>query len=513
MNKKKGFTLTEVLAIIVVIAIVSLIATPIYNIVAEKVKKDIFKKSAEELLKATELYHLNNHEGKIDIENTVFLCNGDKCLSDSENQEELNYDGNLGSGKVTVDEDGKVSFDITNNKYCAYKYANNEKIYVIDGTCKEHNINIVHDTILPTIIKKDINTTPYTISVNYETSDDLGIKEVVCTYGDSMDKLDKKGTANEILCLMDNLSSSHEYYYKICAIDIGLNESNPCIEGKTRTKAAIAGTPTIVASWPDTTSIKVDVSGMTIDPSDTISYRYSVNGVVKQDWTTNSSYTYTSLTSGSSNTVLVETKATSGGDLGNIKEATIYTSKTVTDTNSGYSSSSACTSSTKTIAATGVYSSVTLTSPSCSSYTSTTSKSCSTSYSTSGSCAGTRTCSLSGGSGTVSFDYEHESCSEGVSCSTDDDLSCGYCSLISIAGCCADDWSNDGRSCGQGGAYCAMCGSGTSEEAKCCVTSTCYCYDDTDCSTTCYYSGYINVNVTLYKASYSGVVKPSITTY
>ena len=527
MNNKRGFTLVEVLAIIVILAIIILISVPVYNIISTKVRRDIFKKSAQGLLKTTEVYYINNYEGKIDIGNTVFYCDGDKCADDS-HSEKINYDGNLGYGKVTLDENGKVSFDITDNVYCAYKYANNDKIYVVDGTCDENNIDIVHDTNLPTIIQKDIITTPYTIAVNYEASDDIEVKEVVCSYGDSQDKLDKKGMANLNVCLMDSLLSSHEYYYKICAIDNGLNVSNPCIEGKTKTKAAISGTPTIVASWPSTSSIKVDVSGMTIDESDTVSYRYSVNGQVKQDWTTNSSYTYTGLTEGTSNKVLVETKATSGGDLGNNKEADIWTSKTVTSTNSGYSSSSSCSSSTKTIAASDVYSSVTLTGPSCSSYTEIQSKYCSTSRSGYSSCSSSRTCSLSGGSGTISLidQNSNEECNEECGYEEDDDCfrSCAHDFSVCSRSCVEDTWACQ-DSCGEDDTSCQNDCIYDIEEP--CIDSCRYdsnschilcpevyvCEDVCDTYTTCEYGGNINVTVTLYTATYSGVVSPSQTTY
>ena len=146
---------------------------------------------------------------------------------------------------------------------------------------------------------------------------------------------------------------------------------------------SISGTPTLTASWPSTSEIKVVVSGMT-STGDTVSYRYSINGTVKQDWTTDDNYTFTGLTSGTGYTIKVETKLTNIGITGNSKTATIYTSKTVSTTGSSYSSSSSCTSSTYTFAASGVYPSKTVTASSCSSSTSTSYSSWSLSSTTSG---------------------------------------------------------------------------------------------------------------------------------
>lgn len=510
---RKGFTLVELLVIILLLAVVALISTPIVLNIIEKSGKGAFMKSAQGLLRTTNLYYIENKTGIKFLGNIEFKCENmddDKCTSQNKDAKDLKHDGILGIGKATIDPEGRVSFDITNNKYCAYKYAIKDDIYIVKGTCEENNIDIVHDTVNPTIVKTGETITPYSITINYETTDDKGIKEVICNYSDNINDLNKKGIADESKCLMDNLQSSHNYYYKICAIDKGLNESNPCITGEAKTKAAIAGTPTILASWPNTTSIKVDVSGMTIDESDTVSYRYSINGVVKQDWTTDSSYTYIGLKQGTSNNVLIETKATDSGDLGNTKEAIIYTSKTVTETNNGYETTSACNSSTKIVEATDIYSSITLKNPTCSSYTSITSKACSTSYTTSGSCTSSRTCSANGGSGTVQFDYEHESCEEGVKCSSKvstSEITCGS-GGSSTRHVCYDDWYYDGLYSGLECACWAVCG----EDGSCgrgCAPKYCQCIDNSTCTKKCYYSGSIDVSTTYYKASYSGVLEPS----
>lgn len=506
--KKKGFTIIELMSIIVILGIIILIAVPVYHGIIGTIRKGTFSKGISGLLKSADIYYADNYGGKIDTGNTEFNCHNNKCVSND--GEELDYDGDLGHGKVTIDEDGNVSLEITDDKYCAYKYANNEKIYVIDGNCDENNIDIVHDMISPTIVQKGISTTPYTITVDYEVSDDIGVKKVVCTYGDSRDKLAKGGNANLSTCLMDNLLSGHEYYYKICSIDIGANESSPCIEGQIRTKAAISGTPTIVASWPDTSSIKVDVSGMNIDESDIVSYRYSVNGEVKQDWTTSSSYTYTGLTEGTSNKILVETKATSGGDLGNIKEADIYTSKTVSTSSAEYYSSSDCNNAKKTVAAQGIYGAVTIT-PSCSSKTET--KTCSTTKSGYSYCSSssTSTCYIEGVGNVTAKRYDYDS--EDVNCEWIDDETCEdvykgqecpereYCQSV-----CEEDFDTHLEACYED---CRViyddCVDIYEEE---CYDSS---YESCDTYYTCYYSA--SKDVTVYTATYSGVAKPSQTSY
>lgn len=438
MKKKTGFTLIELLATIVVLAIIILIATPIVFRIINSSKKSAYMKSASLLLNSFNLYYI---DGQPHLENTIFNCNESKCVSDKKDKngkiKEINVNGNIGTGKATVGKDGKISFDITNNDYCAYKSAGSDEIFIIDGTCEENNIEIIHDVTNPIITKTGEIVTSHTITINYEATDDIGIKEVLYSYGESKNKLDKQGSCSNDSCVISNLESLQHYYYKICAIDQGLNKSNPCITGSAKTKASIEGTPIITAQWPSTTSIKVDVSGMTIDESDSISYRYSINGEVKQDWTTDSSYTYSNLTEGTANEVLVETKATSGGDLGNNKEATIYTSKTVTDTKSGYTTNSECNNDTITIEESEIYGGIII-APNCSSKTTT--KSCSTTTEGYSRCSSSSTCYIEGIGNVTASRYDYDT--EDFNCEWVDDETCE--DVYKGEEC---TWVDDGKTC------------------------------------------------------------------
>lgn len=54
--KQKGFTLIELLAVIVILAVIALIATPLIMGVITDAKKNAFRDSAYEILKAGEQY-------------------------------------------------------------------------------------------------------------------------------------------------------------------------------------------------------------------------------------------------------------------------------------------------------------------------------------------------------------------------------------------------------------------------------------------------------------------------
>lgn len=53
---KKGFTLIEVLAVIVILAVIALITVPLIMNVLDKAKKGAFEDSAYGIIKAKELY-------------------------------------------------------------------------------------------------------------------------------------------------------------------------------------------------------------------------------------------------------------------------------------------------------------------------------------------------------------------------------------------------------------------------------------------------------------------------
>ena len=59
--KKQGFTLVELLAVIVILAIILLIAVPSIMGVVNRAKKDAFKNDLISVIKATQLYETKNN--------------------------------------------------------------------------------------------------------------------------------------------------------------------------------------------------------------------------------------------------------------------------------------------------------------------------------------------------------------------------------------------------------------------------------------------------------------------
>ena len=153
--KKKGFTLVELLAVIVILAVISLIATPMILGVIEKANKSAAIQSANGIMDAAEKYM---------IESMVLGTNASRF--DFPNDTKLSYKGKKPeSGTLLVDDNGNMSITIKVNGYCVRKrYLENEPVVVEDEVCegityKEEILNgtdpVLKDNLIPVTIKNN----------------------------------------------------------------------------------------------------------------------------------------------------------------------------------------------------------------------------------------------------------------------------------------------------------------------------------------------------------------------
>ena len=89
MNKN-GFTLLELLAVIVILAIVVLIITPVVSSIILSARKTAFKRSVEGVLESANYYKVNADFNKTMEYPTVFTCDGEKCVDGNGNELEFN---------------------------------------------------------------------------------------------------------------------------------------------------------------------------------------------------------------------------------------------------------------------------------------------------------------------------------------------------------------------------------------------------------------------------------------
>ena len=171
-GKNKGFTLVEVLAVIVILAIIALISTPIVLNIIEKTRKASFTRSLENIVKTGNLYYMEKLMDN-DIAGDTFRCNKYECTSKSKTDAEgnplkLDIDGFIGTGEIAIDNDGNISFELDGYGYCGRKSKETKEIKVTKGSCKD----VTEDTTEPIIQNINTSKTENSITVVVNAYDD-----------------------------------------------------------------------------------------------------------------------------------------------------------------------------------------------------------------------------------------------------------------------------------------------------------------------------------------------------
>ena len=136
--KRKGFTLVELLAVIVILAIISIITIPMIGNVIEESKKKALEQSVNGLVEAARYYSIDN-DGTYE-----FLFDENK-KGETINGKKLSYNGSINAeGKLYLDQDGNISICVYNDKYYAYKNYNSG---IVIGNRSEDNCDIGYDVI------------------------------------------------------------------------------------------------------------------------------------------------------------------------------------------------------------------------------------------------------------------------------------------------------------------------------------------------------------------------------
>ena len=123
--KRKGFTLMELLAVIVVLGVIALIIVPNVIVVVQRSEKDAFEKSAYGILTAAKEYY-QEKESEEDFTGKTF---------NFEESVELELEGRKPTGgTVTVNAEGNVEIYVSDEKYCAIKEMTSNEITVLPLT-------------------------------------------------------------------------------------------------------------------------------------------------------------------------------------------------------------------------------------------------------------------------------------------------------------------------------------------------------------------------------------------
>ena len=127
MNKK-GFTLVEVLAVIILLGLIAAILIPNYNKTIEKSKKNSFKESLNGLVRTIENYVANNPNEIVQYKQEYTNIFSIELDADNINQ--------LESGYFIIDDNNQVELlNVYNGRYCGSGKKN--EFTIIKGECPQ----------------------------------------------------------------------------------------------------------------------------------------------------------------------------------------------------------------------------------------------------------------------------------------------------------------------------------------------------------------------------------------
>lgn len=129
-QKSSGVTLTELLAVIIVLAIIALISTPLIMYVLAEARKNLFQTSVNELLRTMQVQDL-----EFDYQDEYLFTIIDGNTPD--NKINMNKKSNL-QGEVLLKKDTNDLYALHDNEWCIRKLEGMEYAELIpyeEGTC------------------------------------------------------------------------------------------------------------------------------------------------------------------------------------------------------------------------------------------------------------------------------------------------------------------------------------------------------------------------------------------
>ena len=119
-HKSKGFTLIELISVIILMGVIALITVPIIKDTIESAREKNFKNSALGLIEAANEYYLNSKLTGDYFEEIEFKVNNGKMISGNK---ELSFNGKVpvGDSYVKIKANGDVAINITDGEFYAVK--------------------------------------------------------------------------------------------------------------------------------------------------------------------------------------------------------------------------------------------------------------------------------------------------------------------------------------------------------------------------------------------------------
>ncbi|MCM1370362.1 MAG: LCCL domain-containing protein [Clostridium sp.] len=270
MNKR-GFTLVELLAIIVVLAIIALITIPVFTNIIENSNKSAFLRSVDGYVRAIQTEHLTEFLYGENTKDFVIIkghVNGKSLVTN---------DREIYSGILNFNSMGGYFLILTNGKYCAYKNYSDKKPEIVDNIyCEIDLTEGIYEPIIE-VQEENVLTENKDITVNFINNTNTN-QYCIGEYTTDMTivNCDDWVTVNDSMANF-NISEKSTIYAKV------FNDEKEYLVSKSITnigEVVVDKTPTIdsltLSAGDD--YITVTVTASAYKDNEIAKYYYSING-------------------------------------------------------------------------------------------------------------------------------------------------------------------------------------------------------------------------------------------
>ena len=201
---KKGFTLVELLSVIVILGIVSLIAFPTLTGIINKSRLNKLKNSAYGLIEASDLYYAQYGSNNIRFDITG------SSVTSKDTDKLLSFKGNVKNGVSIIKKNGKTVICVTDGKNSAYKNYNEDEVH---------------------LISKKVCTIPNNTSIVYldgtATLSELSNQELTDAINSLTERVNNLESENKTLKSQVNNAMVANDVYPVGSIYMSINNTNP----------------------------------------------------------------------------------------------------------------------------------------------------------------------------------------------------------------------------------------------------------------------------------------------
>ena len=218
--KKKGFTLIETMAVLIILAILAMILIPMVNDIITSSRKKAFKETVNNLLESSSIYeagYLMNNGQELSYP-VIITCNGEACADELGNA--IDFKGPVPiSGRIILESSELMRADlISNGMFCGSGTKGDIEVHEYCSML-DHTNPIVDDSNVDSVsVSSTTNSVIVSIPEGLMYDEESGIDRYEITIYEGSKKIETK-TYEEPNVIFYNLKNNTEYKIEITGIN------------------------------------------------------------------------------------------------------------------------------------------------------------------------------------------------------------------------------------------------------------------------------------------------------